>query len=123
MKTKSIESICDICKEHNKHASNKYNQVTYCTVNRNGQHHSFRDRPSMEYGSGDKMWHKNDKTHRVNGPAIEYAHGGKFWYKNGKHHRLDGPAVEYKSGKKYWWLNDVAYSEKDWAREVLKRKK
>lgn len=69
------------------------------------------DGPAVEWANGDKFWYLNDKLHRTDGPAVEYASGTKCWYLNGELHRTDGPAVEFASGFKLWYLNDKALTE------------
>ncbi len=73
-------SICRECTLEN--AQKFYNQHRYsydiiksCTLNDQGQHHSFYDEPSIVHeDSGVSMWHKNGKLHRENGPAsIRYS--------------------------------------------------
>ena len=79
--------------------------ILSCTINKNGQHHSFDDKPAVEYSDGYKFWYLNEKLHREDGPAVEYSDGYKKWYLNGKLHREDGPAIEYSDGYKKWYLN------------------
>ena len=42
------------------------------------------DGPSVEYSSGDRLWHSNDMLHRVDGPAIERVTGDNEWFRDGK---------------------------------------
>ena len=67
---------CPSCK------NNPY--ILYCTINKNGQHHSFDDKPAIENSDGFKSWYLNGKRHREDGPAIEYSDGSKAWFLNGK---------------------------------------
>jgi len=90
-------ALCEKCKLYQTRSS--------CTINSEGRHHSFNDKPAIVWFDGDKEWYLNGKQHRENGPAIEYASGNKYWRLNGKFHRTDGPAIEYVSGNKVWYLN------------------
>ena len=72
---------------------------------------------------GNKFWCIGEKIHREDGPAVEYANGDKSWWQNNHLHREDGPAVEYAAGDRSWYLNDHYYHEKDYWRELYKRKK
>ena len=78
-----------------------------------------------EFPNGSKYWRlNNDKLHREDGAAIEYAYGDKSWYINGKLHREDGPAMEWDQGRRLgWFLNGKQYKEKDYWKELYKRKK
>ena len=33
---------------------------------------------------GNKLWHQNDKLHRLDGPAVEYSNGNVEYWINGK---------------------------------------
>jgi len=91
--------LCEECK------SNYMIARFSCTVNSEGKHHSFDDKPAIIYASGTKLWYQNGERHRMKGPAIERSGGDKVWYLNGKCHREDGPAIEHLGGEKYWYLN------------------
>jgi len=63
----------------------------------------------IEWGNGNKYWHKEGKLHRENGPAVELWDGSKNWYIGGVLHRIDGPAVETYNGYKEWYIEDTLY--------------
>jgi len=74
--------LCKQCKE------NQIN-VTRCTTNRHGKHHSYNDKPSVVFIGGSEYWHKNGKLHREEGPAwISRDNPDSIYavafYKNGK---------------------------------------
>ena len=60
--------------------------LSYCTVNAQGEHHSFNDKPAFEYKCGFKYWYKNGREHREKGPAIIYSSGNdnRHWFLNGE---------------------------------------
>jgi hypothetical protein len=61
--------------------------------------------------------------HREDGPAFENVDGSKEWYLDGQLHREDGPAVEWHFGAKDYYLNNKEYySEKDYWKEIERRK-
>lgn len=61
------------------------NNLKYCTINSQGDHHSFDDKPAFEYTCGFQYWYKNGKEHREKGPAIIYSARLEehHWYLNG----------------------------------------
>lgn len=86
-------SLCKKCKEGNEVAKNVFaSGIEYimlsCTVNSEGKHHSFSDRPSLVYRSKNKI----DKF-KI-----------KSWHKNGQLHKLDGPAAIFEKSE-YYFLN------------------
>lgn len=87
---------CKICKATN--------IIKTCTINSNGLHHSFDDRPAVEDSNGTNEWYLNGKLHRLDGPAVEHYDGTKTWFLNGKRHRLDGPAYTSIDGTKLWFF-------------------
>ncbi len=58
--------------------------IISCTINKQKQHHSFKDIPSVFYGDGTKFWQKNGDFHRENGPAVIDYLGLKWWYYDGR---------------------------------------
>jgi hypothetical protein len=83
-----------------------------------------------KYGN---KWHMNEyhvegcrilpeNLHREDGPAFENIEGGKEWRVYGKLHREDGAAVEWPGGQKSYYLEDNNYSEKDYWKEIERRK-
>jgi len=71
---------CHICTLHN--------MVKSCTIDSNLLHHSFDDKPAIEYYPGRNM------------------HRTKEWFLHGKLHRLDGPAIEYNDDEHTWSYNN-----------------
>jgi hypothetical protein len=53
----------------------------------------------VEFPSGTKIWHQNDKLHRIDGPAVERANGTKEWYINGKEYSFTNYCIELKLSK------------------------
>jgi hypothetical protein len=72
------------------------------------------------YVEGWKLLPEN--LHREDGPAFENVDGAKEWRVYGKLHREDGPAVEWPGGQKSYYLEDNNYSEKDYWKEIERRK-
>lgn len=78
---------CQIC------IANK--KVNHCTVDADGKHHSFNDKPAVVYREAkhdvfsDKdytevnKWYKHGILHRTNGPAIEWSDNDHEWLYNG----------------------------------------
>jgi hypothetical protein len=92
------------------HCGSKYWQ-------KDGQFHR-EDGPAIEHKNGDKHWWLNGERHREGGlPTIEFVSGMKFWHKNnkwirteyfnsdGELHREGGPAIEHADGGKEWYVN------------------
>jgi len=61
-----------------------YRDILYCTINEIGEHHSYNDKPAMEFRWGAKVWWLNGEMHRENGPSIEHSNGNKEWCLNGE---------------------------------------
>jgi len=84
-------SLCCYCKERN--AQSKFagftHRVISCTVNSQGQHHSFDDKPSQvwysESGYTGKRWDLNGVIHRSNKkPTVTHSTGYKGWHHYGQ---------------------------------------
>lgn len=99
-------ALCESCTRWNDCRQKGDRVLLKCTLNSSGEHHSFDDKPAIEWTNGDKMWCSKGKWHREDGPALEYAKGGKEWLLHGKHHREDGPAAIGADGERYWYFND-----------------
>jgi len=72
---------------------------------------------AVEFESGDKVWFKDGKIHKIGGPAIIQ---GSFqaWYCMGRLHRTDGPAIVRKDGDSEWWVDGTMLSEDEFYRFV-----
>jgi len=54
---------------------------------------------------------------------VEHVAGTKVWNYKHELHREDGPAVITVYGEKMWFLNGEKYTETDWNKHPLIRKK
>lgn len=84
----SEKHICEKCKA--------LGWIEECTVDANGDHHSFNDEPSQITLSGTKFWHHKGQKHRVGKPAVVHPTMFEKWYLHGRLHREENPAVVYK---------------------------
>ena len=86
-------SICRECvfinaQKFYNHYMGAFDVIQSCTLDDQGLHHSFDDKPSMVYtiASGSVgAWHKNGKKHRDLGPAVTYrddAGTGIYYYED-----------------------------------------
>ena len=67
-------------------------------------------------------WYKEGKLHRIGGPALQ--HEGTFhWYYEGRLHNLEGPAVIDPAGPCQYWIHGHRISEKEYKREIARRKR
>lgn len=83
------------------------------------------------YHSRRLEWYKEGKLHNDNAPAAvqtffdvsqKVVGTSQEWYKEGQRHREEGPAIERTTGQNEWFLNDTPYSEKEFHKEINKRK-
>ena len=101
--------LCSKCMQ------NELRRIIKCTINKQGEHHSFDDKPAIEFYSGTKYWYQNGQFHREDKPAIEWIDGDRNWYQNGQLHRTDGPALEHTNNHKDWWFLNGS-----WATSIIK---
>lgn len=67
-------------------------------------------------------WWKDGMRHREGGPA--YIHNrNSVWFFEDKLHRLDGPAVVEGGGPKQYWIMGQRMSEKEYKKEIARRKR
>jgi len=67
-------------------------------------------------------WWKDGKRHRVDGPAHIHKNN-MVWFYEGLLHRLDGPAVIDGAGPKQYWIMGQRMSEKEYKKEIARRKR
>lgn len=66
--------------------------VKSCTVDSNGEHHSFNDKPAIITSNGVKKWYNHGVKHRSGDKPAQVSKSINCWYKDGKMHRLGAPA-------------------------------
>lgn len=66
--------------------------VKYCTVDDDGKHHSFDDKPAVVTANGTKKWYAHGRKHRDGGLPAQTSKTTERWYVNGKLHRIGAPA-------------------------------
>lgn len=72
-------------------------------------HPTYFDYPTIVCLNGDKMWHYNNKLHRIIGPAVIKTDGIQEWYFNGLLHNSCGPAITYPNGIEIWYFNGYCH--------------
>lgn len=109
MPSKKIKNYhkCPTCK--------KLIYIQSCTVDEDGRHHSFNDKPSIISKNGSKWWHQHGELHRDNDEPAQITKKSKTWFKWGQMHRVGKPAyIEYEKDKKtiktcnWYWENQQA---------------
>ena len=86
-------SVCKDCKNYDGFGSSDSLVVLACTINSEDKHHSFDDKPAIEYINGDKYWCQHGLLHRLDGAAYIQARGFfSYWY--------NGDEVDHTTSKK-----------------------
>jgi hypothetical protein len=67
-------------------------------------------------------WYKDGKRHREGGPAFIHKNN-RVWFYEDKLHNLDGPAVIEGGGPKQYWIMGQRMSEKEYKKEIERRKR
>jgi len=124
-------STCVQCNRHNNEMATLFLEtaITFCTVDNNGLHHSFDDKPARIHENGDLGWYRHGRSHRVGGPCyISENSAVRAWYINGSPHREDGPAyintdLPRDPFQRYMWIwnNEPVetYDEELWPSKVI----
>ncbi len=105
-------SVCKKCDRYNNLLLSKDSgdEVTFCTVDENGKHHSYDDKPGKIFHHTSLTWYKHGIVHRDGGPAyISKRDKIREWYSDGILHREDGPAyingaLQPEPFQRYVWI-------------------
>jgi len=85
--------------------------IWYCKKDTNILHNPYG--PSIIYEDGMKIYHIENKRHRLDGPAVIWSSGYEEYYIEGKRHRLDGPAIIDSHGYREYYINGYSLTKEE----------